>query len=115
MMEKGKDKINANDPRSLHYMSSSDNPSNIICLIVLDGENYANWSHVVTDALKSKNKFVFVNGDMQKLDNASLGVHAWEKCKSRVIAWLYNVINKGLYNSVAYSETIDEIWKDLKE
>jgi len=59
MVEKGKEEINANDPRSPYYMSSLDNSSNIISSIVLDGENYANWIRVVTNALKSKNKFNF--------------------------------------------------------
>ena len=111
----GNKEIDANGPRSPYFLSSSDNPGNIISPIILDGENYANWSSVVTNALKSENKFVFVNSDISRLDDNSLDVHAWEKCNSMVVAWLYNVIDKNLHSSVAYAETADEIWKDLKE
>lgn len=111
----GNKEIDANDPRSPYFLSSSDNPGNIISPIILDGENYVNWSRVVTNALKSKNKFVFVNGDISRPDDNSPDVHAWERCNSMVIAWLYNVIDKNLHGSVAYAETADEIWKDLKE
>ena len=56
-----------------------------------------------------------MNGDIQKPNNASLDVNPWEKSNSMVIAWLYNVIDKGLHRSVTYAETTDKIWKDLKE
>jgi len=56
-----------------------------------------------------------VNGDIKRPDDTSSDVHAWEKYNSMVIAWLYNVIDKMLHGSVAYAETADEIWKDLKE
>ena len=114
MKSKNKE-INANAPRSPFYLSSSDNLGNIIQSVILYDENYANQSRVVTNALKSKNKFVFVNGDIKRPDDTSSDVHAWEKYNSMVIAWLYNVIDKMLHGSVAYAETADEIWKDLKE
>lgn len=111
----GNKEIDANDPRSPYFLSSSDNPDSIISWIILDGENYANWNRVVTNALKSKNKFVFVNGDISRPDDNSLDLHAWEKCNSMIISWLYNVIDKNLHGSVAFAEIADEIWKDLTE
>ena len=86
--------IDSNDPRSPFYLCSPDSPGNVISPIILDGENYANWSCVVTNAFKSKTKFGFVNGDITKPDLSSPDVHAWEKCNSMVIAWLYNLIDK---------------------
>jgi len=32
-----------------------------------------------------------------------------------VIAWLYNIINKNLHDPMAYAETANEIWRDLRE
>ena len=69
----------------------------------------------MTNALKSKNKFCFVDGSLIKPENNNPEAHAWEKCNSMVIAWLYNIIDKALHDSVAYAEKASEIWTDLKE
>jgi len=107
--------INMNDPKSTYYMCSADHVRNIISLVIFNGENYAKWSRVVTKALKSKNKFCFVDGSLTKRENNNPEVHALEKCNSMVIVWLYNIIDKTLHGSVTYTETATEIWTDLKE
>ena len=107
--------VDPNNLQSPYYLSSSDIPGNIICSVSLDGENYANWSRVVVNALKSKNKLSFIDGSLTKPDNSFSAVHAWEKGNAMVVAWLYNIINKNLHSSVAYAETTSEIWKGLRE
>uniref|UniRef100_A0A7C9A909 Retrotransposon Copia-like N-terminal domain-containing protein n=1 Tax=Opuntia streptacantha TaxID=393608 RepID=A0A7C9A909_OPUST len=52
------------------------------------------WTYI--NALKSKNKLEFVNGTLEKPSTAP-DVHAWEKCDSMVLAWLYKVIDKALH------------------
>ena len=101
--------VDPNNPQSTYYLSSSDSPGNVICSVSLDGENYANWSKVVVNALKSKNKLSFIDGSLTKPKNSSPAVHVWEKCNAMVVAWLYNVINKNLHSSVAYTKTASEI------
>lgn len=32
-----------------------------------------------------------------------------------VIAWLHNMIDKSLHESVAYAETATELWSDMKD
>jgi len=59
--------------------------------------------------LKSKNKLGFVDGSLSKPESTSLDVHAWEKCKAMLIAWLYNVIYKNPHGSIAYDEIAAEI------
>ena len=46
--------LNMNDPNSPYYLMSADHPGNIISPVILNGENYANWVRIVTNALKSK-------------------------------------------------------------
>ena len=62
-----------------------------------------------------KKKIDFVNGIISKPKNISPEVHAWERCNSMVIAWLYNIIDKTLDGPVAYAETARQIWVDLEE
>ena len=101
--------VDPNNPQSLYYLSSSDSPGNVICLVSLDGENYANWSRLVINALKSKNKLPFIDGSLTKPESSSPEVYAWENYNAMVVAWLYNVINKNLHGSVAYAKTASEI------
>lgn len=56
--------LSYNDPQSLYYLNSSDHPGYIISLVILNGDNYGNWSRLVLNALKSKNKLGFVNGNL---------------------------------------------------
>jgi len=120
----GEDKNNTNNSTSLFnmndrqcpcYISSADHPRNIVPPIILKGENYANMSRIATNALKSKTKFCFVDGSLTKAENKNPKVHAWEKCISMVIAWLYIVIDKKLHGSIVYEEQESETWMDIKE
>ena len=107
--------INLNDPQSLYYLCAYDNLGNIICPIMFTDNNYANWSRHVTNAVKSKNKLMFIDGSLTKPERNSLEGHVWERCNSMVIAWLRNVIGKTLHASVTYAETVKELWFDLKD
>ena len=57
MSGEGKTNTNMNDPQSAYYLCSADHLRNIILPIIFNGENYASWSRIVTNAFKSKNKF----------------------------------------------------------
>jgi len=110
-----KPEINIDDPQSPYYLCASDNRGNTICHIMFTRDNYTNWSRLVTNTLKSKNKLGFVDGSLTKPEINSPEGHAWERCNSTVIAWLHNVIDKNLHGWVAYVETAKELWSDLKD
>nr|CAD1840351.1 unnamed protein product [Ananas comosus var. bracteatus] len=69
----------------------------------------------MTNALRAKNKYGFVDGTIMKPEETSPDVHAWEKCNSMIISWLFNSLAKELHDSVAYAETAREMWIDLEE
>ena len=52
--------VDINNLQSPHYLSSANYPRNIISPIILNRDNYTNWNRIVSNALKSKNKFGFV-------------------------------------------------------
>lgn len=79
--------VDISNPQSPYYLCSSDRPGNITSPVVLNGENYTNWNRIVSDALKSKNKFCFVDGTLPRPELNSPEGHAWKKCNSMVIAW----------------------------
>jgi len=48
--------LEPNNLQSPYHLCSSDSSSNIISPVMLNGNNYANWSRLTIKALKSKNK-----------------------------------------------------------
>jgi len=114
-MVKNKDKQiipGYNDPHSPY---SSDHPGCIISPVSLNSDNYNSWARLAINALKSRNKLSFVDGKLPKPPSTNSEVHAWEKCGSMAITWLFNVIDKSLHASVAYANTSNQIWTDLEE
>jgi len=110
-VEDGKSIVNLdpNSPQSPFYLGSSDSPRNIISSVILNWDNYANWSRLTINGLRSKNKVGFVDGTVNKLHNSSLEYYVWEHYNLMVIAWLCNIIEKNLHGWVAYVETAAQI------
>nr|CAD1817794.1 unnamed protein product [Ananas comosus var. bracteatus] len=103
------------DSSSPFFLNPSDSPGNTLLLCLLNGDNYATWARAMTNALRAKNKYGFVDGTIMKPEETSPDVHAWEKCNSMIISWLFNSLAKELHDSVAYAETAREMWIDLEE
>ena len=93
-------KLSVNDPTSPYYLNPSNHPGYVISLIILNGDNFGNWSRFCINALKAKNKLGYVNGKIVKPVADTLEADAWEKPNSIVVAWLYNMIDKTLHRSV---------------
>ena len=72
--------LSYNDPQSPYYLNSSDHPRYIISPVILNGDNYGNWSRLILNTLKSKNKLGFVDGTLTKPASTAPEIHTWEKC-----------------------------------
>ncbi|KAG7546558.1 Retrotransposon gag domain [Arabidopsis suecica] len=101
---------NAHSPFFLH---SSDHPGLSIVSHILDGTNYNNWSIAMKMSLDAKNKLSFVDGSLPRpeIDNRMFKI--WSRCNSMVKAWMLNVVNKEIYDSILYYEDAAEMWNDL--
>ena len=51
---------------SPYFLSTNDNPGNIITQVQLKGQNYDEWAKAVRTALRAKKKFGFVDGTVQQ-------------------------------------------------
>ncbi|KAJ4769803.1 Retroelement pol polyprotein-like [Rhynchospora pubera] len=103
------------DSSSPFYLNSSDNPGMIITSCVLKGENYDVWVKAVRNALRAKNKLGFIDGTVVKPESGSTDTGLWDMCNSMLVSWLFNSIDSDLQPSIAYCETVKELWDDLKE
>lgn len=101
------------DVHSPFFLHSADHLGLSIVTHVLDGTNYNNWSIAMRMSLDAKNKLSFVDGSLHRPDIADNLFKIWSRCNSMVKAWLLNVVNKEIYDSIMYYEDAVEMWNDL--
>lgn len=49
------------DTTSPYFLSSGDQPGNLITHVILNGNNYISWARAITFSLKARRKFVFLD------------------------------------------------------
>jgi gag-polypeptide of LTR copia-type/Retrotransposon gag protein len=103
------------DNSSLFHLNPSDNPGMMISSCILKGDNYDMWVKAMQNTLRAKNKLGFVNGVVVKPKLGDPEYALWGICNSMMVFWLFNSIDPILQPSVAYFETVKELWDDLKE
>ena len=98
------------NPSSLYFLTSSDNPGVSLVVERLTEENYNTWSRAILISLDAKTKIGFVDGPMPKPQSPDHPCYtAWCKCNSMVLAWLFNSISKDLQPSVVYFRIAREV------
>lgn len=82
---------------ALHYhLGNSDRPGDQLVTHLLKGANYSTWRRVVTNALVSKHKMVFVDGRLPKPPEGDPNEENWITCNSMVMSWILNSLNEEL-------------------
>ena len=103
----------ANNP---YFLPVAKNPGIILSSQPLIGpENYAAWTRFVFLALNARNKFMFINGAISKLEVTSPLYNSWCKCNNMVLSWLVNSLSKDIQASVSYINTAQDLWIDLRD
>ncbi|KAK9065740.1 hypothetical protein SSX86_015141 [Deinandra increscens subsp. villosa] len=101
--------IDSSDPLYLH---PSDHPGLLLVSKAFDGTGFASWKRSMTIALSAKNKLGFVNGDVA---SSSANNELWKRCNAMVISWILNVLSKEIGESVLYTQTAKNLWKELDD
>ncbi|XP_074315257.1 uncharacterized protein LOC141651442 [Silene latifolia] len=107
-------------PSSPLYLHPSESPNLSLSQIIFDGDNYQLWADVVRNGLDAKNKLSFIEGTVKKPEVVegeaeTLEAVAWRQCNAIVKAWLRNSIHQKLHPSIAFSGTVVDIWKELRD
>ena len=103
------------DSSSPYFFNSSDHPGAVLVSCLLKGDNYPTWRRAIMNALRAKNKLIFVDGSLLKPEEDNKEIQAWEKCNSMVISWIFNALASELHDSVAYVDSTYEMWGELQE
>ncbi|XP_074313703.1 uncharacterized protein LOC141648894 [Silene latifolia] len=99
------------------YLHQSDSTSLMLTQIIFDGDNYDLWAPAVRNGLDAKNKLKFIEGKVKKPDednDEDVECVAWRQCNAMLKAWLRNVIDVKLHPSIAFEQTVSEVWEELK-
>ncbi|KAL5703345.1 hypothetical protein ACHQM5_028447 [Ranunculus cassubicifolius] len=100
------------------YLHPSDSPNLMLTQIIFYGDNYDLWAPAVRNGLDAKNKLGFIEGKVKKpsVENEEDDVEsvAWRQCNAMLKAWLRNVINFKLHPSIAFEQTVSEVWEELQ-
>lgn len=85
------------------YLSPSDNPGTNLVFTLFDGTGYADWRKSMLISLSAKNKVGLINGRLLKPRDDSPYFELWARCNDMVMAWLINLLTKGIRSSVLLS------------
>ena len=66
-------------------------------------------------ALKVKNKLLFIDGRIIKLDSDSALFPAWDRCNTMILSWITHSLCDEIRKSVLRRNCDFEVWKELKE
>ncbi|XP_009764221.1 uncharacterized protein [Nicotiana sylvestris] len=104
-----------NDSSHPFYLHPSDSPGMILANSIFDGKGYGGWRRAVLIALSVKNKVGFIDATITEPPADSASFKAWNRYNDMVISWLLNSLSKQIAESVLYSKTVKEIWKELED
>lgn len=90
------------------YLHPSDGPENLITTMQLKGANYEDWSKHVRNALRTKRKLGFVDGTLTK-PTAIEETEQWDVVNSMLVAWIMNIIEPTLKESITMTEEAYEL------
>lgn len=73
---------------SLYTLASSDNPGTMISSVLLNGENYIEWSEEMFNDLQAKRKTGFVDGTITKPSSTDPDFKNWKAVNSMIVGWI---------------------------
>ncbi|XP_074295754.1 uncharacterized protein LOC141623554 [Silene latifolia] len=102
------------DPSSSYYLGPQDKPGDSITHIRLTLDNFDEWVHDVRVALKSRRKYVFVNGVINE-PKPPCTDDDWETIHSMLVSWLSRTISPEVRSLLPKFENAKSLWDALHE
>lgn len=86
-----------------------------ICPVILKGDNYQEWQKGMRNALRVKRNLGFLDGTVCKPDDDTKEIEDWWSVNSMLVAWIFQSIEPSLRSTITYSETVKELWDELRQ
>ena len=101
---------------SPYFLAPADNPGVSISLVSLTGENYAEWSSELENALRAKRKIGFIDGTLTMPSEVEKPTEAesWKTVNSMIVGWIRASISPTIRSTVIFTPSTYKMWGDLK-
>ncbi|XP_074287660.1 uncharacterized protein LOC141612809 [Silene latifolia] len=100
---------------SPYFLSTSDKLGDKVIQVVLNGDNYDEWSVKFRGALRARKKTGFIDGSITKPDDKSDELEDWYMVNVMVVNWIFNVIEPGLGSTITYVDEAKVLWDDIEQ
>ncbi|XP_061376516.1 uncharacterized protein LOC133318530 [Gastrolobium bilobum] len=98
-----------------YYLHPNESPSLILVSPLMNGKNFSSWSCAMKVALTSKNKLVFVNGNITTPEEDDPLFAASERCNTMILSWLHRSLDDSIIQSIIWIDKAYEVWSDLQD
>ncbi|KAL0695039.1 hypothetical protein Bca4012_062219 [Brassica carinata] len=104
------------DRRSPYYVDPEFESNENLPMVILSqaDDNYFIWKRHFLRFLRIKNKTGFVDGTVEIPEPSSSLYRPWEVCDARVKCWMMSSLSENLLVYLAYAETAQKAWEDLR-
>ncbi|XP_010424200.1 PREDICTED: uncharacterized protein LOC104709252 [Camelina sativa] len=100
---------------SPYTLSSSDNPSTVNSYVLLNGENYNEWSAEMLNALQAKRKTGSVDGSITKPSSDDPNFENWKTVNSMIVGWIRASIEVKVKSTVTFISDANLLWDETDE
>lgn len=103
--------------RTIHPydLSATDNSGNLISQVLLNGDNFDEWSRELRTALRARKKFGFLDGTIGRPSEDSSDLDDWWTINSLLVSWIRNTIDPNLRRDISFFEVAKDLWDDIAE
>ncbi|CAL1404860.1 unnamed protein product [Linum trigynum] len=96
------------------YLATSDNSFLPVIGFKLNDDNYLLWSESMEVALRTKNKWGFINGTVQVPPITDPSYSTWDRCNGTVLCWIRNSVSEDIVPSLRNIRSAAEAWAYLR-
>lgn len=98
---------------SPYYLHPSDNPGALITSVLLNGDNYSEWSTELSNSIQAKQKFGFLNGSLPK-PTTEPDLSRWLATNSMLVGWIRTSIDPKIRSTVTFVPDAHKLWETLQ-
>jgi len=77
--------------------------------------NYDEWSRTVRGSLRARQQFRFIDGSIEKPDDAAPEIDDLWTVNSMIVSWILKTIEQKLRSKITYRENVKELRDDVEQ
>ncbi|XP_074318471.1 uncharacterized protein LOC141655283 [Silene latifolia] len=100
---------------SPYFLGPGDKLGDKVVQVMLNGDNYDEWSMKLCSALRARKKTGFIDGTIKKPSDTSEDCEDWYMVNAMVVNWIFNVIEPALGSTLTYVDDARVLWEDIEQ